>query len=61
MYKNDVIKYYGSGVEVAAALKISSASVSQWSDVIPEKQALHLERKTNGKLKYEASFYEQVS
>ncbi len=60
MYKNDAIKHFGTGVGLADALKISSASISQWGNVIPEKQALRLDRLTNGSLKYNPALYKQV-
>lgn len=51
MKKQDVIDYYGSNLAVARALGISGAAVSRWGEVIPEKQALKLEKLTEGKLK----------
>ncbi len=57
MEKNKVISYFKSGVNTAKALNISKASVSGWGVIIPEKQALKLERLTNGKLKYDPAFY----
>lgn len=57
MKKNTVIKYFKTGVNTAEFLNISKASVSGWGDVIPEKQALILDRLTNGKLKYDPALY----
>ena len=57
MYKKDVIKHFGRAKEVYTALGLSSGSVSQWGDVIPEKQALRIEKLTNGALKYDQSLY----
>lgn len=57
MKKNTVISYFKSGVKTAKALNISKASVSGWGEIIPEKQALKLEKITHGKLKYDPAFY----
>jgi len=59
MYKSDVVTYYGKLCLVTKALKLSSGYVSQWGDIIPEKQALKLERLTNGALKYNPALYEK--
>ena len=50
MLKNDVIAHFGKLENVAKALSISVAAVSQWKDVIPEKNAYRLQEITNGKL-----------
>lgn len=39
MYKKDVIDHFGTQRAVAKALGISDAAVSQWKEVIPEKDA----------------------
>ncbi len=39
MYKKDVIDHFGTQRAVAKALGISDAAVSQWKEVIPEKEA----------------------
>lgn len=57
MHKSDVISFYGSGVAVAKVLKISSSAVSQWSLLIPEKQAYRLEKITQGQLKVNPTLY----
>ena len=47
MLKSDVIKFYqGSVSKTAMALGITSPSVSLWGEIIPEKQALKLEKIT---------------
>ncbi|PSW14761.1 hypothetical protein C9I98_21485 [Photobacterium sanctipauli] len=61
MLKSDVIKYFKKRINIAEALGISPGSISQWSDVIPEKQALKLEYLTNGRLKYDSSLYRKVA
>jgi len=58
MYKVDVIAHYGTGVNVTSALKLkSSGTVSQWGEIIPERQAGRLERLTGGKLVYNPDLY----
>lgn len=43
MYKKDVIDHFGTQRAVAKALGISDAAVSQWKEVIPEKDAYALQ------------------
>ena len=50
MYKKDV-----------KALGISDAAVSQWKEVIPEKDAYRLEVVTAGALKYQESAYRKAA
>lgn len=57
MLKKTVIKYFGNQLKVAEALELTRGSVSQWGDVIPEKQALRIEKLTNGTLKYDPALY----
>ncbi len=57
MKKTDAIAHFDSKSKLAKVLGISHSSVSQWGEVIPEKQALKLERITGGALKYEPSLY----
>jgi len=57
MYKKDVIEYFKQVQVIADKLSINSAAISQWGDVIPEKQALKLNRITKGRLKYNAELY----
>lgn len=55
MKKADVISYYGSQVELADALGISEAAVSQWGDSVPQGRAYQIEVMTGGKLKADPS------
>lgn len=57
MYKEKVIKHFGSQRRLAQSLNITRSSVSQWGAVIPEKQALRIEKLTRGILKYDAKLY----
>lgn len=57
MKKSVALKHFGGVVKLAEALTVSHSSVSQWGEIIPEKQALRLDWLTNGKLKYDPAFY----
>ncbi|GKV89317.1 Cro/CI family transcriptional regulator [Pectobacterium carotovorum] len=57
MRKQDVIAHFGSGRAVAKALGISDSAVSQWKELIPEKDAYRLELVTGGQLKHEPNSY----
>ncbi len=56
MRKKDVLIHYGTQVKLAKVLGISQASISNWSEIIPEKQAFKLEKATDGKLQYDPNF-----
>ncbi|QBR52689.1 Cro/CI family transcriptional regulator [Erwinia sp. QL-Z3] len=58
MYKNLVIQHFGGVVKTADALGIKHPAISRWGSVIPEKQAMRLERITKGALRYEPTLYE---
>ncbi len=58
MLKTTVIQFYGNQSKAAVALKVTRSCVSAWNSLIPEKQALLLERLTEGALKYDPSLYE---
>ncbi|MEG3753119.1 Cro/CI family transcriptional regulator [Psychromonas arctica] len=51
MKKAVAIKFFGSGANLAKALKINSSAVYQWPEVIPRLRAFEIERLTKGKLK----------
>lgn len=57
MYKNLVIQHFGGVVKTADALGIKHPAISRWGAVIPEKQAMRLERITKGVLRYEPQLY----
>ncbi len=57
MLKKKVIEYFGNQLKTATALNLTRGSVSQWGDVIPEKQALRIEKLTDGNLKYDPTLY----
>lgn len=57
MKKSAVIQYFDKATNVAKLLGVSDSSINQWGDIIPEKQALKLERLTGGKLKYDPKLY----
>jgi len=58
MYKTEAVKYYGNQNKLAAALGVSDTAVSNWSAVIPEKQAFRLARITNSQLSYDPDLYQ---
>ena len=62
----DAIAYFsesedgrGAKIRIARALGLTSGAVSQWGDVVPEKQAYRLEDITGGSLKIDKTLYEQ--
>lgn len=57
MLKKDVIDFYGSKSAVARALNISPSAVTQWEDVVPEKQAYRIQILTGGRLKINPKLY----
>lgn len=57
MYKNLVVQHFGGVVKVAQALGLKHPAVSRWGNVIPEKQAMRLDRITKGVLRYEPKLY----
>lgn len=58
MNKEMVLHFFGGVVNTANALGIKHPAVSRWKSVIPEKQALRIEKITHGKLRYNAQLYE---
>ena len=58
MLKNTVVEFYGNQTKAANALNVTRSCVSAWNSLIPEKQALLLDRITEGALKYDPSLYE---
>jgi DNA-binding transcriptional regulator YdaS (Cro superfamily) len=61
MFKKEVINHFGKSIEVCRVLGLTSGSVSQWGNLIPEKQAMRLERITAGKLKYSSALYKKAA
>ncbi|MDA5609347.1 Cro/CI family transcriptional regulator [Pasteurella multocida] len=59
MLKTDVINYFGKLENVAKALSISVSAISQWNEVIPEKNAYKLQDLTKGKLKVNRDLYQK--
>ncbi|AUK49140.1 Cro/CI family transcriptional regulator [Pasteurella multocida] len=59
MLKTDVINYFGKLENVAKALSISVSAISQWNEVIPEKNAYKLQDITKGKLKVNRDLYQK--
>lgn len=42
MRKSTVLEHYGSGAEIARALGITEAAVSQWKEIIPPMAAYRI-------------------
>ena len=61
MKKISAITYFKSTPQLAISLGISQAAVSRWGEIIPEKQALRLERITEGALKYDPALYKKAA
>lgn len=61
MLKSEVIKHFGKPAEVCRALDLTSGAIPQWGRVIPEKQAMRLDRITAGKLKYDPELYKKAA
>ncbi|HEZ7194267.1 Cro/CI family transcriptional regulator [Kingella negevensis] len=59
MYKEDVLNYYGTLVKLAEVLKISPSAISQWKEIIPEKQAYKLQRISNNALIVNPELYKR--
>lgn len=57
MQKSEVIEYFGGVVKTATALKIKHPAVSRWHEIIPEKQAMKIEKISGGELKYDPNLY----
>lgn len=57
MLKVIVLNHFKNPKKIADALGISPAAVSQWGDVIPEKNAYKLQAITNGELKVDTKLY----
>jgi DNA-binding transcriptional regulator YdaS (Cro superfamily) len=57
MTKTEAIKHYGRAIDLARALGVTPAAVSTWGEIMPERQALKLERITGGVLRYDPMAY----
>ncbi|AKA37729.1 Cro/CI family transcriptional regulator [Yersinia ruckeri] len=61
MKKILVTDYFGGVAKTASALNISHPAVCRWGEIIPEKQALKVEKITKGDLKYDPVLYEKTT
>lgn len=58
MRKQQVIEHFkGKQVSIARALNLTPGAISQWGEIIPEAQAMKLERITGGALVYDPALY----
>ena len=60
MYKSDVIAFFKSKSALAKVLGITPGAISQWKEIIPEKQAYRLRDLTKGELKINRELYDRV-
>lgn len=51
MKKEIVIQHFGSVTELSKHLNVTTQSISQWGDNVPQRRAFEIERITNGALK----------
>ncbi|MGI2108437.1 Cro/CI family transcriptional regulator [Shewanella frigidimarina] len=61
MKKKIAVDHFKGKSNLAKALGISPASVSQWPDDVPELRAYQIERLTKGKLKADVPRLQQAS
>lgn len=61
MYKVKVLEYFGTITACAEKLGIKPQAISQWGDVIPEKQAYRIERMTQGALSVDQNLYKKAA
>lgn len=59
MYKEDVLNYHGTLVKLAEVLKISPSAISQWKEIIPERQAYRLQHISNNALIVNTELYKR--
>lgn len=61
MYKSEVIDFFKTKTALAKALGITPGAITQWKEIIPEKQAYRLMHLTDGALKINRTLYEKNS
>lgn len=61
METNVAIHHFGNASNLAQALGVSKAAISQWGQKVPQLRAYQIERITNGKLKAEEPELKQAS
>ena len=59
MLKSDVLQFFGSKTAPAQALGISPSAVTQWKEIVPEKQAYRIEKLSDGELKVNPALYQK--
>ena len=57
MLKMDAIKFYKTRTKLAKAAGVDPSAVSQWGDMVPEKNAAKLQIDSNGELVYDPAAY----
>ena len=59
MLKSDVLQFFGSNTATAQGLGISPSAVTQWKEIVPEKQAYRIEKLSDGELKVNPALYQK--
>lgn len=59
MYKEAVLKHFGSVKDAAAALGIWTQTIYLWGDIIPKSAAYRVEAITKGDLKVDLTLYQK--
>ncbi|OCG08893.1 hypothetical protein A9G13_02190 [Gilliamella sp. wkB178] len=57
MLKNIVLKYFNGVTPLARILNLSRGAISQWGEIIPEKNAYRIQEITNGELRVDPKLY----
>lgn len=60
MFKTDAIKFFGNGVKAAEAASVTSAAVSAWGEIIPERCAQRLAEVSGGALVFDKELYQRI-
>jgi hypothetical protein len=58
MNKSDAVAFFGTKTKIAEVLGISCAAVSDWGELVPEKNAARLASASGGVLVYDFRVYD---
>lgn len=58
MLKQDAINFFGNKTRVAKAAGVDPSAVSQWGELIPEKNAFRLQMASGHVLQYKPEIYD---
>lgn len=59
MLKQDAINFFGSKARLAKAAGVHPSAVSQWGELIPEKNAFRLQMASGNTLHYNPAVYDK--